>query len=234
MISYETPLDLEPWQKRLNDLFPPNEEISHLKIVWEPGYDWDRLGRFILYQMLPPARVPVLVQPWLEGPDPRDFTYYDETKKEVVRRRGAPLISHQQWRLYRETGGYYGMPYWVVQGDSGGHKIKFTKAERMIARIKGHPTGEPPRIGELPYAPFDERVIEKLIKVDEMRTYNLLVDFSMRSPEQLERDEERGAEEAKERLWSWIESQVGKWIDELPHGGVERIAGLDRPVRIFT
>lgn len=233
MFSYEAPQDVSRWQAELNSLFRPNREVSHLHLVWEPGLEWDQLGRWVLYQMLPPGRIPLLVLPYLEGPDPRSFTKYDPVSKQVVRKRGAPLISRQQWLLYRETG-YYGMPFWVVQGDKGGHKIKFTKPEKMVARLKGHPTGNPPGMGELPYAPMDNRVIDKLVPLDEMRTYSLLVDYAYRSPEQLEADEERGAQEAQERLWTWVESQIGSYIEELPHGGIERVAGIDAPVRIFT
>lgn len=234
MFSYDQqPQDTAKWQDRLDALFPPNTEISSLRIVWEPGLEWAPTGRFVLYQMLPASRIPVIFLPFLEGPDPRSFTRYDRVKKEVIRKRGAPLVSRQQWLMYREEG-VFGMPYWVVQGERGGHKINFTKVERMIARLKGHPNGQPPAIGDLPYAPMDNRVIEKLVALDQMRTYNLLIDFAMRAPEMLEADEERGANEAKDRLWAWVESQVGQWVEELPHGGIERIAGLDRPIRLFT
>lgn len=233
MFFYEPPMDVGYWQSRLDDLFPPNREVSHLRLVWEPGMEWDEVGRWVIYQMLPPGRIPLIVLPYLEGPDPRSFVRYDTAAKKVYRKRGAPLISRQQWLLYRETK-HYGMPFWVVQGKHGGHKIKFTKPERLVARLKGHRTGEPPKIGDLPYASPDNRTMEKLVALDEMRQYSLMVDFAYRSPEQLDREEERGAIEAQERLWTWVESQVEGWIEELPHGSVERIAGLDRPVRIFT
>lgn len=225
MFSNEAPEDVTYWQDRLNSLFPPNTEISHLRIHWEPGFEWEPLGRWMLYQMLPPERVPVIVLPMLEGPDPRNFTRYDPVKKEVIRHPDAPLISRQQWQMYRDTGGYFGMPYWVVQGNNGGNKVRFTKVEKMVARIKGHPTGEPPQIGSLPYAPVDERVIEKVVELDQMRTYNLLIDFAHRAPEMLDEDEERGANEARERLWNWIEDQVGGWVEELPRSEVKRLVG---------
>lgn len=225
MFSNEAPQDISYWQERLYSLFPPDSELSHLRIHWEPGFEWDPVGRWMLYQMLPPERVPLIFLPMLEGPDPRTFTRYDPVKKEVIRHPDAPLISSQQWHMYRDSGGYFGMPYWVVQGENGGHKVKFTQTERMIARMKGHPTGEPPLIGDRPYAPFDERVIEKVVELDQMRTYDLLVSFAHRSPEMLDIAEERGANEARDRLWEWISDQVGDWISDLPRSEVKRLVG---------
>lgn len=230
--SYDPPQDVARYQAVLDRLFPPNEHVSHLRFVWEPGEEWDELGRWYVYQMVPAVGIPLIMLPWLEGPDPRQFVRYDKVRRQVYYLKGAPLISRRQWQLYRETG-FLAMPYWIVQGERGGHKLQFSKVERVIAKVKGRRETPPPP-GSLSYAPIDERVITKLAQMDAMRTYNLLLDFAMRNPDMLDAEEERGANEAKDRLWSWMEDQVGGIVDMLPNKVVSRIAGLDDPIQVFT
>lgn len=231
--SMPTPLE---WQEELEALVPRKEGLSYLKIVWEPGEPWDPAQRWMVYQMLPLGSNPAdhLLGPMLEGPNPREFGHYDRVKKRFVRRRGAPMISLRQWLLYRETG-MLAQPYWVIQGDRGGHRWDFTKTEKLIiARKTGQKDVEPPTIGDLPYAEVDNRVFDKLTNLDRLRKDEFAVAFAYRHPELFEAEEERILLRAENDVWRWLESQVDDRLRDLPYGWVSRMAGFEAAPRIYV
>lgn len=158
------------WQEALNAAIPPGP--SWLKIVWEPGEDRSMRGypviveRFFLYEMGPIHagidRLGILGE--LQGPSPADQMRYDAVLQRYMPIRDTqwPFISEIQHRLYKETQ-CFGVPFWVIQGSHGGHPLTFTESQRQIARHKKLPE-DPPNAGDLPYAPFDQRVIDALMR----------------------------------------------------------------------
>jgi hypothetical protein len=102
----------------------------------------------------------------LDGPSPREDGYYDPILKEFVHLRERECTL-QQWRLWREHG-VYGIPWWVIQGEHGGHKRWFNQGEKKALRYAKLPD-EPPVPGSLPYAPFDGRVLDRVLQYDRLR-----------------------------------------------------------------
>jgi hypothetical protein len=208
-------LDKQRWQEELWRIAPPSSCLSWLLLHWEPGDPWQPVHRWIVMQMIPRKAINNLVLAELEGPNPRDFGSYDSTKGRFVRHKQT-LISRQQWELYRKWN-CLAVPFWIIQGENGGHKKKFSKTEeRIIAMATGRSPNEvsPPAPGDLCYAEPDERLIEKLGQMDRLRAYKLAVSFADRHPDQLDSEETAEAIEMRRHLWNWLESQVDNGIQE--------------------
>lgn len=168
------------WEAQLAEHSPPTNRFSWLKLVWEPGYAWeDPVERFMLMQMSPAHAIDEYVLEQLEHPLPPSqmgnyydphMTWVDDDGSERIGmfvRNPDCLITEQAYWLYRETGAW-AKRYWVIQGEKGGHKYRFTDVERRLLRFMNLPI-DPPTPGTLPYAPFDERVIAQLQLVDMMK-----------------------------------------------------------------
>jgi hypothetical protein len=177
MIQREPPVPKETlaeWQKKLDELFPRSEFSSHLQLVWVAGDDWEVMDegkpvhqgveRFCLYEMLPKQFTDPNILYELEEM-PRPVVRYDSVMKSVAREDRS--VTRLQWDLYRETG-LFGRAYWYIQGDNGGHQRAFTTFESQQLILLGLPHN-PPLPGTLPYAPFDQRVINKILKHDRLR-----------------------------------------------------------------
>lgn len=164
------------WERQLEELSPPNARFSWLKLLWEAGDPWDSpVDRFIIYQMTP-AHVVKIGMPdifdELEGESPRKLgNYYDRVLERFVRNSDVS-ITQRAWELWRSTKlegvQAWGRPWWVIQGEHGGHKRWFSATEKKILRLNGFPS-DPPLPGDLPYAPFDNRVVQQLQKHDLLR-----------------------------------------------------------------
>jgi hypothetical protein len=195
------------WQEELERVVPRQDRLSWLKIVWEPGYPHEPIQRYVLYQMVGFERAPSMVQPYLTGPNPRLFWRWDRVQKEIIRSPDAPLVSHTQWQLYRDTG-LFGRPYFVLQGNAGGHKVRWNRAEAMIARTRGVKGGKPPVVGDLPFAELDNRTIERVAQLSLMRNVAYLLDKVHVSAEALEKHEEEEVQRAEDKLWDFISAQA--------------------------
>lgn len=161
------------WEKELAEISSPQDHFVWLKLVYEEGYPWEPVERYMIYQMTP-ARLmtkgtlmeAILEQ--LQDPDPPSAhgNYYDTVLEEFVRNPDC-YITERAWHMYRETG-CWGRPYWVIQGEKGGHKRWFTTVEKQLLRLAKLPT-EPPAPGDLPYAEWDDRVKKQLQILDMLR-----------------------------------------------------------------
>lgn len=203
----------ERWQPELDRLFPPNQSVSHLRLVWEPGDPWEHIGRWIIYVMVPFHRANELARISLLGPHPRSRGRYDHVKRQFYP-DPACFVTRTQWELFHETG-YYGYPYWVCQGDRGGHRYNFTRIERIVSVMHGGPE-QPPAPGDLPYAEPDMRTIWKLAELDRMRAYRRMVDFALRRPEDLDAEEEEAARQVREAIWRWLDTSITDAFEEFP------------------
>lgn len=177
MIQQSPPVSpevLKQWQDKLDELFPVSDHTSHLRVVWVAGDDWEVLvdgkpvhqavERWYVYEMLPKQFTdPDILYELEEMPEP--VVRYDSVMRSVARENRA--VTRLQWRLHKETG-LYGKPYWVVQGSDGGHQRFFTTFETQQLILLGLPHN-PPIPGTLPYAPFDQRVIDRVLKHDKLR-----------------------------------------------------------------
>jgi hypothetical protein len=158
------------WETRLAELSPPTNRFTWLRLRWEPGVAWEEpVERFIIDQMMPARMMTsefhkgILEQ--LERSTPPQG-YYDQVLGRYVHEDHC-LITTRAWELFRLTN-CWATSFWVIQGSHGGHQWEFTAAEKKLLRFMGLPD-EAPAPGDLPYAPFDERVVEKLIERDTLR-----------------------------------------------------------------
>jgi len=214
--------DVPPaWQARLDQIFPPNDRISWLKLVWVAadevlvrrpnGFDEvkvDAVQRWVVFQMT--RQVPSSVRSFLEGPPPHP-------------KRNQIPVMREQWDLYRDFK-CYAQPYWIVQGERGGHKRRFTKHEQKLLKAQRLPT-EPPEAGSKDprwgYAPFDERVMNKLIAFDHVQFWNRAIEYDERGADQLEAEERQAAQDCRGWLLTWLESQVDAQMDSIPIGAIQ-------------
>jgi len=222
-IQYDDPRpeETQAFQEELNVLFPPVSLLSHLRAVWEPGEAWHPVERYVLYQCLPSERTPNIILNELQGPNPRGFGHYDRVKKKYIRYPDCPFLSRRQWLLYQDTG-FYGRPYWVVQGQKGGHQLRFTKTQQMAAKLRGA-NPEPAKPGELEFAPLDGRVLEKLVPLDRVRKYAMVVDHALQNPDVYDEKEMEGVQKMEEQMWTWLSDQVN---DRLMDAGTDATLAL--------
>lgn len=193
----------------LRRLTPRSDCLSWLHPVWESGDWWESddsgLGvhRWFLYQMVPKDYIPEFIREYLEGPDPRTQGYYDSQLGRFV--SSAQPVSRRQWLLYREYE-CYGRPYWVVQGERGGHRYQLDPIEKQVVEMHGGT--DVPNPGALPYAPLDLRVVHAVAPYELMQNYTKMLDYCARSGEQLDAEEEEARVAARWELWKWLEHQV--------------------------
>lgn len=149
------------WMARLREISPVTELHS-----WLLPY-WYRAGeRWVLYDCAPRACLPdddTLIAPGMSGKElferlnglpPREREGWD----------WCPYVSDVQHEMYR-VHQVYARPYWVLQGESGGHQVAFTPWQQNVCIAK-HVDPKPPAIGSLPPCPFDERVVRQLQRLN--------------------------------------------------------------------
>lgn len=212
----EKPWQDPEWQRRLDQIAPPGGKLSYLHLYWEPGYEWEPIGRWMIGQVIPNANIAPAIRELLDGPNPADHGHFE--MDEYGKRRWVtdlPGVSRRQWHFYRDHGGYL-RPYWVVQGTKGGHRYQFTHAERSIIRLNGG-NPEPPAPGDLCYAVPDERTFAELGKRDMLSKYVYAVDYMEKEAtrKRLDESERRGMEEMRKQVWDSLADQVGGYASEM-------------------
>jgi hypothetical protein len=211
----EVPAD---WEAQLAELSPPTSKFTWLKLLWEPGYPWEHVERFLIYQMVPERAMTselqrgVLEQLQHPLPPSKMGNYYDTVLGAFVNNPDC-LITERAYWLYRDTG-CWGRPYWVIQGDHGGHKRWFSEVEKKFLRLAGLPS-ESPAPGDLPYAPFDNRVLEQLTAQDLMRHEQSDLRFRKAKLGGVY-DAKYDADEVafREKLVAWLNTQVAQMDPE--------------------
>lgn len=204
-MDWTAPTQEASWQATLDLIAPPGGRLSWLKLVWVPGDRWEPVHRWCVYQMLPIDRAPSLVRDDLRGPSPRVRGRWDRVLGRFIPDPTCN-VNLLQWQLYQDTH-CYGRPYWIVQGTQGGHKKSFNRIESQVARMNGAPD-QPPLIGDLPFASPDQRTFDKLLKLDLVRSYGMLLDRAAKNPAAIDEHDERLLEDMRGKVWKWLESQV--------------------------
>lgn len=163
----EIPAD---WDAMLRAYSPITTTAPWLALRWFPmerqikDGSWRECGRWVLYECVPEA----LVRSWdrtsgnnvgeifdlLAGPQPSRIA--DRAERQAK----AMLANDYQCRMYREHR-VWARNLWVIQGSQGGHPVEYLPHEQKMLQAAGLPT-DPPPVGTLPYAPFDQRVIDQL------------------------------------------------------------------------
>lgn len=146
----------EGWEEALRSVSPITDAFSHLRFFW-----YKARARWVLYDCVPAPLIhedelqggPITgreLVAFLNGPPPREL-------EEWAR---CPFVSdaqHEFWRVYK----VYARPFWVLQGELGGHQVAFDRWQQDVLRAKQLPV-TPPVIGELAPAPFDNRALNQL------------------------------------------------------------------------
>ena len=187
------------WVRMLREASPKSDVHGWLHLAWEPGELWVPGQRFVLYEMLHPKWVPFDLMEEYLGPNPRIEGHYCSEhapgqfqclcpskrerwvggpcsmchETESACRCGEYLpytITRTQWRLYQQTGHVPRYLFWVIQGNGGGHKAFLTEQEEDWLTAANLPT-ELPRMGDLPYAPFDQRVVSHIHRLNALRRF---------------------------------------------------------------
>lgn len=186
---------------------PLHERVAGLLVRWN-----HEACRWMVCQVLPPHATPILVcapdQPLARHA--QGFLYPDPAAGQI--RLMREMVDQMAWDIYEATG-RYSRSYWVVQGEQGGHKRRFTSVERDLAKLHGF-VSQPPSPGALPYAPVDQRVLDKVLLHDQVDAWNYALSLDQRHPEHFDADERRGLRVVREQLWGWMESQVERRWDE--------------------
>ncbi len=111
-----------------------------------------------------------------------------------------------QWAIYKETG-RYAQPFWVVQGDRGGHRRNYTAVMSKVSVLNGG-RGDPFDMGELRYAEPDGRTWEKLATLDLARFWTHSLSLFDRKPELFDKLEEEAMKDYRRLLWDWMDEKA--------------------------
>lgn len=205
------------WEAKLVELTPRSDRLSYLTIRWHPGSvragrqlhgvtkkraAWVPVERFIIYNVLPD---PKLYPPLLFAPF-RLSELNSEGFCRPVLDLDRRAMDQNQWAIYRETG-RYAQPFWVLQGNRGGHKRNYTQVESKVSVLNGG-TGDPPALGDLPYAEPDRRTWEKLALLDVARFWTHSLALYDRKPEMFDALEEEAMKDYRRMLWDWMDEKA--------------------------
>ena len=230
LFRYDSPVSPETeraWQRELDRIIQPSDQLSRLVVRWESGDRWSPIQRFIIWQCLDPVTstittpdgvipgVPDWIMRELQGPNPRATGHYCapgwcRCLMKANRYVGgkARAIDLATWQLYRDTG-LYGRRWWTVQGTKGGHRFVWDpeELEAKLSQLMGGPS-QTPDPGALPYAPLDDRVFTRIGMLDQVRTWTRTLEFAARNAEDLERHQITEAVQARDALWKWIDTGI--------------------------
>lgn len=190
-----------PWMTELRQVSPLSTIHSYLMPYWY------RAGqRWVLYDVLP---VEVIdddlptgshltggeLKAIMAGPRPSDLL--DEVP-----------VSDLQHEMFRRWKGY-ARPFWVLQGEMGGHQVKFSPDQAEALLRKGLES-EPPKIGDLAPCTFDNRVIGQLQHLNRLHAFEDSIDRLRKSggPEAAAAEQARVEREIRESEMAFIEAQV--------------------------
>lgn len=214
------------WQRELDREYYRGPKGARLLVRWEASEPWQVLDRFLLWIAVDPQYVEI--EPWVRkallGPSPRSRGHYcapgyclcDEPRNRWV--GGATrFIDSQTWRIYRETG-LYATRWWVIQGQRGGHRYRWEQEElaAVVAHMKGL-GGQPPAIGDLPYAPFDMRVIRAVRAEHQAARATRALKAMQYRKQDMAIEERDQAEAVAKALWDW----TGQQAEELWNEGAD-------------
>lgn len=207
----------------LERIAPQSDRFAWLLPVWVAGDRWQPVNRWFVYQMLPRRHVLPFLLRDLEGPNPRSRGTFNRYLPEHSPRHYRPdptcMIDRMQWLLWREHGAL-GRPYWVVQGEHGGHRRRLDYAEKVVraSRSGGWSSDAPaaavasaidvPAPGGLPYAGPDMRVVHKLAGFHKVEFYKLAIAAEDNDTEPWAADEQAETQKMRAELDKWLDTQI--------------------------
>ncbi len=248
----------QEWVDTLHRFAPASKTEPWLKLVWFPGEDYEPVQRWCIYEMFPldgPLRdwAPQHVLEALEGPNPRNpdqgrwISSPDDGGKRWV---SFSCISLLQWNLYRETN-CLPVLFWIVQGKYGGHKWVLSPSEQKLLKLKTDlSVSDTPCPGDLPYAPFDGRVMKMLYELNALHTKDQQIMLRKKRKNKalagliVRKQRSNQEQEARQQLSNWLEIQVKQSVeilepqlkkiwDQIPDGDRHYDKDIDRVEEAF-
>lgn len=183
----------------------------------------------------------------LRGPDPRSAGEWVDCKcgaEEVCHHPGAlrwlseSTVSRAQWEIHKETGGIPRLT-WIIQGDKGGHAWQWGPNEYAWLLSTGitHEQASQlcraiPNPGELPYAPYDQRVYDALAKRDKLREWRQNISWQERTGRTragLWVGKDRGAAQVEFNrvMLKFLEDQIESAISDIPRSMLPQWSELE-------
>jgi hypothetical protein len=199
------------WTQALRELSPVSDAHSFLIFAWkEPLFDPDH-GRWCLYEAIPEACIETARRYLLSG------TPYWDLPTAAERAERSQLVSAFQWEMYQRHR-WDVRPFWCLQGTEGGTPLHLTSLEQRFLRMQGK-SDRPRAVGELPYAPWDDRVRRAVLRRDRLMALGRSVDAlkATGTSEAVRIQREAAEREFRRVQWDWMSDRLAPRADELRH-----------------
>ena len=208
------------WDRMLKAVVPQYEGLGGFLIRWEPGEEWDPIQRWIIWQTMTPADTQKLIladNPLVMGlvdEHPRAGAKWNEARGCYVKPDGRTAKTDKlTWEIYHETG-CKASRFWVVQGETGGHRYNLSGIERKLLKLGSRgKLKDVPNPGDLPYADFDSRVLPHFEKIEAAARARKVYKYAAQRQQALDADEVIEAEKARLMLFEYLGEQFGAQYD---------------------
>jgi len=156
------------WADEVARLSPKWDRAGHLVLFWESGTPAEPAQRWVLYEAIPVAYVPAWKRDLFLADPPCRCPFNPGIHARCPRCQRMQSPGRARILAYLQQTECLALPFWVIQGDQGGHRHQYTQVEQQWQRLMRQPD-EPPATGNLPYAPFDRRVVRRLLALQPPR-----------------------------------------------------------------
>lgn len=221
----------DAWETALRAISPITSAHSYLTFKWEHVLGrvkgrWQDRSRWVLYECQPAWAIAPGLRALLEAPPPRLLP----PGQAYARRQFVDDWAHEYYRLHR----VFARPFWVLQGRNGGTPAGYALREQEILRALGEPV-DPPPVGTLPYAPFDDRAVRQILMRDQLLRAEMDLDALVetgRVGRATKREEEEAARAHRVAFVSWFKGTLAPGADFLTW--YTRRSEADRTLRNAT
>jgi len=220
-----------PWLEELRRVSEITDRFSYLIPYW-----YRTGGRWVLYDAVPRALIyddelqgcPLSgkeLLAFLEGPRPSECE--DWQRSDYV-----SDVQHELYRLHKA----YARPFWVLQGDQGGHQVNFSAWQQNVLIAKGL-SPNAPRVGSLPACPFDVRTSAQLNHLNRLHRLDDRLEklYASGSVEAANAEMVAIQQEIRDAECRFIEQQMQPIVDmsmSLVHGPNSRSEHDDQIIRV--
>lgn len=182
------------WLVMLREVSPVSTAHSYLFPYWYRAGE-----RWVLYDCWPANLIDPELPVCLGMTGEQFFArVYGKPPRELAPEDRDEYVSDLQHELYRRYK-VYACPYWVLQGESGGHQVVFDSFQQRLLAACGLPT-EAPQIGTLEACPFDNRAADQLRALNRLNQLAGNIDALRKT----------GTKEAADALVEYHEAKIRK------------------------
>ena len=183
------------WERRLREVSPVTDALSHLRFRWrdpQPHFLNPDEGQWELYACTPkpmvhPSRAEQFAVHWADLPK----------AKQAGRKAFVTTYQFHMWHHQ----GVDAKRFWVLQGEWGGTPAAYTQREKRVLDASNAISEEFP-IGFFPACPFDERVVQAVLRRDRMLKYGNNLDELVKQnrPDRLKAEDDLAEKEFREKF----------------------------------